>query len=236
MHHLSKFLQISSKEIPREENFLFYTKLLHFTNIFQINHKVYVTNYWWTKRYTKIITFDDPNQMNISSSIFPNKIKNLERFPIHIFFHHEHKAYLHKWQIHSLWNYFFVIVIKKMNASVAYFQMNLTFTDEAGLKKRFNKFLQIGMYDVLYTSLSEHQLFQGYSFEERCFIAPLSPSHSIYELVLFLPLDIFCWIWLALTFAISALVWRIFEGPNSQWNILFGLFALFVGQCPKIKT
>jgi hypothetical protein len=71
---------------------------------------------------------------------------------------------------------------------------------------------------------------------DQCFIAPLPPKHSTTELILFMPLDKSCWIFLGVTVGISAIIWRFFEGSNSHWKFLFGMFALFVGQYSDIKA
>lgn len=215
---------------------MFYNKTLNYAYILQKDQTIHIWNFWWTKNSLTLKIFKNANFQNISQIIFPDKLRNLQKYPINIFYHEGYVVHLYNGKLYSEWNFYFNIVAAKLNSSINLIKLYPNHGSSEELEMEMTKHHESRIYDVLLIPIAEPQLFQEYDFQQRCFLAPVPPERSMYEVILFLPLDISCWMWLALTFAISALIWRIFEGPNSQWKILFGLFALFVGQYSEVKT
>lgn len=236
MSHLAKFILISTTEKTAMNNFLLRSKnLLNHAHIFEKNRKVFAGNYWWNKDLKSYDAFEGFTHKNISNIIFPNKLNNLEGFPLSIaglegeFY--DDKAY-------SKFTYFVEILTTKLNATLKYIKIPKPDPKNysKSIQKHFTRLCGDGKCDIIFLPQKLHQIFQAYNFVDQCFLAPMPPKRSIYELILTLPLDKSCWMWLGITVAVSALIWRIFEGPKSHWNFLFGIFALFVGQDSNIRT
>lgn len=239
LSQMAKFIFVSSTHEIAEKNPLFYEKtLLNHAHIFIHNREVIAGVFNWHKKFVTYYSFD--GHFNVSKILFPDKTKNLEGSPLHVAFVNKLRSIWFNGKVYSKWTYFIEILAEKMNASLNFIEISNDQTSQknygSSTAGNLFKLYWKGNFDFFIESHRMHQLFQGYAFSEQCYVAPLPPKRSILELILFLPLDKSCWMWLGITFAISAFIWRCSEGPLSQWNFLFGMFALFVGKYSKVQA
>lgn len=239
--HLAKFIFVSANKVAAESNSLFYTKtLLNHAHIFMDNREITAGVMFWHRKFITFYSFPDLNYENVSDILFPDKVSDLEGFPLYIVFTNKKGSEVSNGNVYSRWSEFVVILSEKLNATLKVHEISNDQTSlenfSSNISKNLFKLYWKGEFDIFIESHRSHQLFQAYGFEEQCFIAPLPKKISIYEYILFLPLDKSCWMMLGLTIGVSALIWRISEGPRSHWNFLFGMFALFVGKYEEIRT
>jgi hypothetical protein len=188
------------------------------------------------QNFTTVYEFQNFHHENLSELLFPDKTKTLNNSPIYValgvpYISKERKFF-------NKWEFFIEIVKEKLNASLAF--NFIVSKEQAPMKVMFHmqevsiKLHEIGKLDFLLNNLyDDHETLQCYNSVELCFLAPLPPKYSIYELILVLPFDKLCWMYLGVTIAISAIAWRIIE---NHWNFIFGIFAFFVGQSAEIRT
>lgn len=209
--------------------------------IFQEGQRVYVKNFYKTKNY--LITLDSCDDClieNVSELLFPDKSQNLYGLPIYVAFVDFSDVLLRNGKIYSKWTFFADIVAEKLNGTLQYNQIipsmeSFEKFDET-LKKSLTSF---GVKDQLDLFINDHfplSELTSYNFNTYCFMVPLPPKYSIFELILILPLDNLCWMWLGISVIVSFIIWSVFEGSGIQWNFLFGIYAFFVGQNTRIKT
>lgn len=106
---------------------------------------------------------------------------------------------------------------------------------ERSIKQKVDELITTEKIDFYINAVVSKDL-QSYNFVEFCSLVPLPPKYSIYELILILPLDKSCWMWLGITVVVCAVIWKMFERSKTGSGFLFGIFAFFVGQSAEIKT
>jgi hypothetical protein len=191
-----------------------------------------------TKNLTTLKVFENFHRENLSEILFPDKTKNLHGYPLFVAFSENFNIRVLDGKIYSKWIHFAEIVAEKLNANltliqIPHFRADIQ-TSILHLRQEVLKLQNETRMDIFINPeiFRQHDI-SCYSFNDYCFLVPLPPEHSIVELILILPLDRSCWLFLGITIAVSTLVWRIFEG---HWNLLFGSFAFFVGHFIKIQT
>lgn len=195
--------------------------ILNIVQIYEENGKVVAKSFDMTSNLPKFEIFKDSKRENLSLILFPDKTKNLQGKSINVFTSQlvgSNKNYLI-----DMWNFFIDIIVEKLNATMQLTDNVLTSNSDESLDKY-----------VAEKKLDLYLEYQGPVFELRshyrqdvCFVVPLPNSYSIAELILFLPLDQSCWMWLGITIAVSTFLWRFSE---SHWHFPFGAFAIAMYQ------
>jgi hypothetical protein len=238
IHHLSKFLILTGNAQNDENIQESFKNILNFAQIYEENQRVILRSFYRTKNLTTFQIFESSQHENLSEILFPDKSKNLNKFPLYVAFAEDFSSVFENLgQPLSKWMFFTRIVAEKLNATLQFVNIPVDLSNLVRFHQSymggFLKLIEIGEMDFLLNKPISIGYLESYNYLEFCFMVPLPPEYSIYELILFLPLDINCWMWLGITVAVSSLVWRIFEG---HWGFLFGAFAQFVGQFVEIKT
>ena len=195
-------------------------------------------NFFRTKSLTAFHTFDNFQRENLSKIFFPDKAKNLDEFPLHVMLPgSKGQNFIYNQQGEdagslALW---VETIAGQMNASLIYVSCDAeNLTSWLAISRKLSSEGRLDILvdapDYLWEIMNERPNLYCYRVVEECLCAPLPPGYSIYEQVLILPLDGACWLWLAITTFISAILWRFLEGPGSQWKFLFCIYSLFVGK------
>jgi hypothetical protein len=204
------------------------------------NRKVIVRNFYRTKKLTTFETFENSQHENLSEILFPDKAKNLHGLTLLIIQGLSDFVVNRQGKIQSQWNEYLETVAKKLNATLKFVTIEINEIDHLQwlylMDAKVNMLQKSGKIDFLLNSMYNSYALESYNNLEICFLIPLPPKYSIYELILILPLDKSCWLLLGVTVAISALIWRFFEGSGAQWNLIFGVYAYFLGQSTNIKV
>jgi hypothetical protein len=233
INHLSKFLIVTSDKKFTESIHKAFEKALNFAQIYEENRKVILRSFYRTKNLTIYETFKDANSENLSLILFPDKTKNLNGFPQYIVF-------TKYGNIYGKWIAFFETAAQKLNLTLNNIEIVVKNRTQKNFHPRvlseLKNLIEEDRMDFFITNLFRHVLLKTYSFFELCYLVPLPPKYSIYELVLILPLDYISWTCLGFTVAVSALAWRLFEGSGAHWNFLFGSYAVFLNQFVKIRV
>lgn len=215
-------------------------KVWNFVQIYQEGHKVITRNFDKTKNLTILKTFEEAQVENLSELLFPDKAQNLNGLPIDVVFYNFNDAFMLNGKIYNKWTYFMEIVAQKLNGTLQYQEV---IPDKESVEKYRNSLIQQliefsknDKFDFFPNAFFDTSTLISYNYESFCFMVPLPPKYSIFELVLILPLDKSCWMWLGISVAISFILWSLFEGSGIQWNFLFGMYAFFFGQSATIKT
>lgn len=236
--HLSKFLLISSNGNEAEEIEKIFSKFLNFVQIYVENRNVNARSFHRTQNSTTIFSFERSKHKNLSKVLFPDKAKNLNEFPLYVAFYDEaDDSFLETIEPISVWTKYFHAVSENLNATLKYVRVPVIFSTQdefyETVRKGVTDLENKGKLDFLYYYFGGKTELESYRYEEACYLVHLPPEYSITELILFLPLDNACWMWLGITVAFSTIIWRISEG---HWNFFFGAFAYFVGQSAEIRT
>lgn len=212
---------------------------LHKIFIREKSHKIFVAVIDRVNHAVHSKNFTNANQKNLSEILFPTQTKNLNKRPLIINYYFK-SIFVFKSNktnnIHCKWIYFLKIVAEKMNATLNFIEIILDKTDrksEIESKKDGIRDLLHTDYDFFLNGFRTKSDLESYNYHDWCFIAPLPEPYPIFELILFLPLDKSCWMWLGITAATLTFIWRMSEG---HWNFFFGVFAYFVGQSFNIRT
>ncbi len=217
---------IRSKKEGSDEIQNIFERILNFAQIYQEEEKIIVQNYFRTRNSTTFEVFKDlQREENLSLKVFPDKSKNFDQFPLRIGYDRA-PVLFDNVNIHKQYQELMEVLAENLNAS-----FNTSIFSKAlysGEDKRLD----------IYVTSSHHSVFhlQSKIYFELCYILALPPEYSVYELIFFLPFDKYCWIFLGVTVALTAIVWRKFEGPGSQWNFLFAVYSLLVGQFSEIHS
>lgn len=207
-------------------------------HIYQEDQRV-ITRIFY-KNSTIISSFKNYRIKNISELLFPDKAQNLNRRSIYAAFYNFADAFVFNGKVFNKWTYFLEILAEKLNGTLNYEE--ITFNKESVEKYRHSilleleRLLNVNKFDFFINNHFRKSTLNSYSYEEFCFIVPFPPKYSIFELVLILPLDISCWMWLGISVAVSFILWSIAEGFKVRWDFLFGIYAFFLGQNAKIQT
>lgn len=239
-HHLSKFLIVSSENKESHKMLKRFEKIANFAVIYEENRKVIVKSLYGIKKLEIIKTFKSSHHKNLSKILYPEKMKNLEKFPLYVAYSvHGFTHVTLDGKLINIWTHFAEIVAEKLNATLTYVKIEVDKTSRGNLivseKKNFVKLSQERRLDFFVNANFKSEL-ECYHTIDQCFLVPIPPEYSIYELILVLPLDKSCWIFLGVTIGVLALFWRLFEGSGAHWNLIFGSFALFVGKSIKIRV
>lgn len=239
---MSKILIVSKKKVKAQKIQEEFQTFLNLAAIYEENQKINVETFDWSKNASTQLTFAESQVENISQLLFPNKLKNLNGFPLYVAFvesfdtisvDYNSKGY-------NSWTFFIDIITEKLNTTSNFIQLKVDKSSSENFKKdvknKIKNLIRDGRFDFYLNGFYGEGDLESYTHLDRCFLAPLPPKFSIYELILTLPLDKSCWLFLGITICISALVWRIFNDKNSHWDFLFVIFAFFVGQSLEIKT
>lgn len=229
---------VSSDKTKIHESEEFFNELLNVAQIFEEKQKIIARNYDWNLDTFR--TFKNFKLENFSEIIFHQKAPNYNGDALHVVYMNSpdaHNPIKGQTRPNCKWIYFLDIVADKLNATLNFIEIPRNQSSwearEATRKKFIIKHIREEKLDFYLNFNMFKFSLESYDHLDWCFIAPLPPSFSIAEMVLILPLDPSCWMWLGITVAISALLWRISE---HHWNFLFGVFALFVGKWVKVKT
>jgi hypothetical protein len=167
---------------------------------------------------------------------FADKLKSLDGFPLNIVWSKAYDTlrtldgrFINKYEP------FIRTIAEQMNAS-----MNV----EEVIEEKLNYLLAIDKVDFVQRAIAVIIDLTYQEHHDYCFVVPMPPKYSIYELILILPLDKSCWIWLSVVVAISTIVWKFYgciEEPrlnralSSHWDFLFETFGFFLLQSRKLK-
>lgn len=241
VNHQSKFLIVSSTGIYSKNIQSTFKNVLNYAQIYEEQQKVIAKSFDKYQISTTLYKFESSQQENLSQILFPDKSKNLNKFPLRsIVGIPEISSGAINIHFFNKWPSFVDIIVEKLNATLIYEAKKSS--EENAVKaindtqKYAEKLYEQGLLDFLINNIGNQQTIQCYDDIEICLLVPLPPKYSIYELILILPLDKSCWMWLGITVVVSAIVWRIFEGTGAHWNFTFGIFAYFVGQSLKIPS
>lgn len=231
MNHLSKHLIVSSESAATGQTDSILKKRLNVAQIYESSQKLSVKSFDLTKNLATYKTLE--GFQNLSEVLFPQKGKNLNGNQLHVAYeenddlNYDGEAYMSGILIPiSKQTFFLKTVAQKLNAKLVY---NLI--HEAGRHETMTNLINEGKLDFHVNYVKGKYDLESYNYIDSCFLVPLTPYHSIVELILFLPMDGSCWMWLGITIAASTLVWRVLEG---HWGFPFGAFAFFVGQSQLI--
>lgn len=210
-------------------------RLLNVVQIYEDDREVIVKRFDMS---TNICSYESFDEFENLTEIFPDKAKDLNGSPIFAVYVQGPDAFTSNDQTFCRWTYFLDIIAEKLNSTIIYKEIPLNESSwEAYRETReiwMKKLLSKKKLDF-YLNYPNHKWdLQSYNHHSWCFLAPLPKKHSIVELILFMPLDKMCWMWLGSTIAVSTILWRISDG---HWNFLFGAFGYLVGKYPvKIRT
>lgn len=215
-------------------------ELLNVAQIFEENQKVIAKNYDKSQYLTNLKAFESFQHENLSQLLFPEKTQNLNGNLLHIAFMDFADSYQYvsfgKLVINCKWTFFLEIVAEQLNGTLNFTEIPKNRTSWEAYDNTLDKWIkdltQARKLDFYLNHHSKLDL-DSYNSLDWCFVLTVPPTYSIAELVLILPLDMLCWLWLLVTIAISTLIWRISE---YHWNFFFGTFALIVGKSAEIKT
>lgn len=232
---MSKFVFLSSSKNKTEKVFRF-LKLLNVVHIYEEFRKVFVKSYERSLKLTTTQVYNESQIENLSNLLFPDRTKNLNRMKLFANFFSHHNVIIAENKVHSAWAYFLEAAAKNLNANIEYIQLpfDKNTTTDIQIKLVYQQFIK-GELDFFLNHFFGHGDLQSYNINEYCFVAPLPPKYSIVELVLILPLDKSCWMWLGISLFVSSIIWILFEGAGSSLKFMFGMFAFFVGQSADIK-
>ncbi len=213
-----------------------FKNLPNFAHIYEEDEKIHLRSIYERINLTTFTVFDEILPQNFNKILFPDKAKNLKSFPIYVVYFDFYKLGVNG---SSKWKYFIDIVAVKLNATLTYIELKIDsqhkLFDEQ--ETEIGKLLDNETLDFyLSTYFHSYGDLQSYNYVEMCYVYLLPEKYSIYELILFLPLDKSCWMFLGITTAFSAVLWRFLEGPESQWEFLFGIYSLFVGQFSNVRA
>ena len=240
MSHLSKFLIICSKFEYANKLPWNYEMLSNSAVIFEQDRKVNVMNFDKRKKLFQTIILGN-SSIEQNNYLFPDKVSDLMKSRIHVAYYPHRNIRKWKGKVKNKMVYFTEMVAEKLNATLKYVETDYK---GIGVDKEFNsrtietirKYRKNEKLDIFLNGYGHFGDFQTYEFEDWCWIVPLPPKVSIYEQILFLPLDKYCWIFLFSLTLVSSILWRFIEGPSMHWQFIFGIYAMFVGQYNKIKA
>ena len=218
-------------------------KFLNFAHIHEENKEIILRSFYRTQQLTLFKAFKSSRQENLSQIIFPDKAKNLHGFPLYIAYSESSNTKLVEDKFVNKWLFYLNTVAEKLNATLKYREIKIDFRRDLN-ETITNSILSIRILlkmnelDFL-TDIQAGYDLNCYNYVELCISAPLPPKVQNYEMILILPLDKSCWMWLGLTVTLSAVVWRILEGRvvgGAHSKFLFGSCALFLGHFSKVPT
>lgn len=218
-----------------------FNNTLNYAHIFEENREVTLRVYHRSKESADIQIFESSQCGNLSESLFPDKSKNLHKLPLYVAGNRgmSFDTFFDDGVGYNKWMYFIKIVAKKMNATIEFTEIAYdmkNFFVELERLSIINELIKDGRLDFYLNGKLFDGSIESYNYIDYCFLVPLPTKYSIYELILLMPLDTSCWMWLSITVVATALVWRLSDGKGSHWNYLFGVFAYFVGQSVEIRT
>lgn len=206
-------------------------RILNIAHIYESKKKVILTNLHPSRNLSFITTFDTYEITNLSEIVYPKKLKNLNGTQLNVISSLFYNVIYTKDKVHSKWSYYLDILAEKMNVNLNFIRLPLKTETEIS-----KELIRDHKLDFHINGFVTYGILSSYSNIKSCFVVPLPPKYSIYELVLILPLETSCWMWLGITVVICAFIWAIFEGFGMMGRFLFGMFSLFVGQYNEIKT
>jgi len=221
---MANFIFISHSTIPQKmlTKILFETSRAGFLNI-ALMHKV---NGKFVAEYTESIdSIHVKSSVGLERSFFPDKLKNSKGFTIHIpVFDQPPYLLTASGHVVNKMIKFVEILEHKMNA-VANYHIVQNLTDIKDYLKRRQ----------LHLTLNEMNLRKLFTYEENgyCALVPKPPRTSVTELIFIKPFNRFVWLLLGLTVVACLVTWRLFYNrgtSDSFWLLMFGMFAMFVGQ------
>ena len=234
--HLAKFLIVSSEKDGADD--IEYTfsnyriRFLNYAQIYEENREVILRSFHKTRNLKILRKFKNFHRENLSKIIFSDNSRDLYGQPLHVLYHENNiKAFPNKW------TFFLEIVAKKLNSSIIYTKVKPNYKTD----RTFSESYRYILYEFMVNATVDFDLtffnyqLESYSYIELCFVCPPPKTFFIYELILILPLDNSCWMALGLTILLTAIIWRIFEGPKSHLRFLFGIYSLMVGQFSDFK-
>lgn len=184
-------------------------------------------------------TISNSKAESLSQMLFPEKGKNFNGNPIYAVFTNDDDYDPIKTRPNCKWNPLLDILAERLNATLIFREVpqSKASSEESGENEIFwiqklikEKRLDFAPKFWLGTNVKSH--LESYHYDSWCFVAPLPNSYSITELILFLPMDKFCWMWLGVTISITAIILKIFDG---HWNFFFGAFSHFMAQAQLIQ-
>jgi len=163
---------------------------------------------------------------------FLDKLKNLKGYPIKIACISEQpRIKIQSHQMSGPMVYFVKILREKMNGNII-FPRIWTVDDIANLWMSKNMHLTLNT--AIRMPRTDHAP-KLLTYEENgyCALVPKPPRTSVTELIFIKPFDRFVWLLLGLTVLACLVTWRLFYNrgtSDSFWLLMFGMFAMFVGQ------
>lgn len=194
------------------------------------------------------LNLNDIQTKNISSLLFPDKIKNLNKYSLNVTFSDSDifSTVSKNGEWVDFYSYFVDIIRQKLNASIKCVQLIKNFqnwTEFFGKYDEEMKPLVLSLQlDLSIISRIRHitpgQVVLMYETMDTCILAFLPPSISIHEQILFRPLEPQTWIYLGATFVVFICVWRMFKNfgaDDSHWHFMFVVIGYFLGHSVGIK-
>jgi hypothetical protein len=187
-------------------------------------------------------TFEDSQQENLLEFLYPEKLRNLNQRLVNIVFSVYGYTFFTR-KVLSKFNWFIQMLVERMNIMVNFKEVVKNYrTFDEYLEREDKEVLDLArnqQLDLYLQSLYHRGDLETYFTEDYCFLVPLPKAYSIYELVLILPFDISVWICLVAIVAALTAVWWLYnflKHSRSSGSVLFGTFALFVGQSANVRT
>lgn len=208
--------------------------------IYEENEKVFVRTFFKTKNLTTTCILNNSKVENISDLLFPDKAQHLYGLPINVVYFNFFDAFVVDGKVYNKWTYFVEIVAQKLNGTLNFREIILNKETvekySESLENQTNELIESDKLDFFINGVYTNSRLHSYNYQEYCFMVPLPPKYSIFELVLILPLDKSCWMWLGISVAASFILWSVTEGSGIKWKFLFAMYAFFLGQNARIKT
>ncbi len=200
INHLSKFLVVSTS-LKNLENVMwpFIGKFPNSAAICEENQKITFRNVDMRTKIQTQGTFGKFEFQNLLEHIFPDKFSNLLGSPIYAAYNDNNfdNALIIKQK-----SFFMELVAEKLNGTLKYNKIKIKEVNESLHEKGFHVFIPIikaaseRKLDFYLNGLRFYGGLQSYEYEEKCFWILVPPSYYIYEQILFMPLELSCWIWL----------------------------------------
>ncbi|KAL7012863.1 hypothetical protein ACKWTF_015083 [Chironomus riparius] len=229
---MSNILLISHTTISQElsQKVLRHTSINGFLNV-ALMHKV---NGHFEVKYTdSIVTEPDTTKVKTLSiagdNFFPDKLKNSKGYPIHIPVYNQPPfVSIKSGNVANKMTKFVEILEQKMNAIASYHIVK----GQSEIKRYAQQRKANLALNKIRMPLDAPKLL---TYEENgyCALVPKPPKTSVTELIFIKPFNRLVWMILGCLLLACLIIWRLFLNrgtSDSFWLLLFGMFAMFVGQ------
>lgn len=174
--------------------------------------------------------------------LFPDKLKDMHRFAYKLVLMDQAPRLLFiKHGVIGIDNVIFSIIMKKQNARavIAYKIHNYDpHASEVISYLLLNRKVDLTLTTGYHSSVTHRLQINTYDLNGYCALIPIPVRLSFLDFLL-TPYDAFSWIFLFVSTAICAFVWKLFNrgaaNPDSAWNFVFAIVANFLGQSIVVR-